>query len=216
MKFWIGTILKIALVGLCAAVGWKTCRLLDAAATMVATIGNQVSTETLPDLSANLNRTSAAVEQTAQSIDLIRTQANRLIIISAGVASNIEKTTRGMHDQEQAQIAYLSEASRSLVKLSDDADTAIVGVRPTLDSLNADLVEIRPVLASAQATLNSIPPVLAETEKTTKNLTAISDDGRKVADHYTAIILKPATKIKIVCGFLWHSALEFAGAASRL
>ena len=73
--------------------------------------------------------------------------------------------------------------------MSDDADTATVGVRPTLDSLNADLVEIRPVPASAQPLLNSILPVLAETGKTTKNLTAISDDGRKVADHYTAIIL---------------------------
>ena len=76
-----------------------------------------------------------------------------------------------------------------------------------IDSLNKTLND-----PANHATMQNLADTTQHTAEVTKNLVAITDDGRKVADHYTAEIMKPVTKIKLVVKAIAHYGTLFFGA----
>jgi hypothetical protein len=170
---------------------------------------------------ANLTvaKTGASVASMSDSVDKIRTQADRLIIVAAGAAANIEKATRSIQAQENAQSQYWAETSRNVAKLTADSDQTVMMLQPvtaslntSLLSLNADLQELKPAIQNANTSLAELPQVINNTAAITENLAGVTDDGRKLADFYAAKLTAPVTFARKVGEMTWHSALIFSGA----
>ena len=110
MKFWIGTILKIALVGLCAAVGWKTCRyLLEPQRRWLPQSGTKYRQKRSPIFqrtSTGRVRRSNRRPRALTPFSHAGQPPHYSFLLECRPTS--KKRGRGMHDQEQAQIAYLS------------------------------------------------------------------------------------------------------------
>jgi uncharacterized protein YoxC len=82
------------------------------------------------------------------------------------------------------------DSSQQLIEhsRSDISDVANAS-RETLDAATESIKSI-------SVGVSSVRPVIENTATVTANLAAITDDGRKVTDHYTQIILAPASKVK--------------------
>ena len=149
---------------------------------------------------------------------------------------------RAAFDSQQAYFQQLKESTNSLSTrinaLVDDSDATVKQVnndllpsaRWTLDAGRDSLVGLgndsRQVADAAGQTLStakiaiaaiggdaeSLKPTLDATAAVTQNLAVVSEDAKKVSDHYTALILAPASKVK--AGILF--AASIAGRVLRI
>ena len=147
-----------------------------------------------PQVNGVLTQTTTTLKQTADTeaslsdnITKTRTQVDRLVIVAGGVATNIEKATRGMDKEENAQVQYLADLSKSMVK-------AING----LDKLIGD-------------------PLLQETIKNTadatSNLAKVTNNAAKLSDAYYKKLTAPVSFLKSAAGAVANFAARVLGAA---
>ena len=121
----------------------------------------------IPTVIADLNGVTGSISEVAGSVDKTRTQLDRLIIITGGAVTNIEKATRDLDEQEAAQIAYLNSTAANMVKLTNDADKLVSD----------------PELAATFKNLSV----------TTKNLGEVSENFSKLSDFYYRKLTAPVT-----------------------
>jgi hypothetical protein len=150
----------------------------DVRSSMVATL--------IPTMVTDLDNTTGSISKVAGSIDATRTQLDRLIIISSGAVTNIEKATRDLDAQESAQIAYLNSTAANMVKLTNDADRLVSD--PELD-----------------ATLRNLGAV-------TKNLDDVTGNAAKLSDFYYQKLTSPKSLAIKVGEGVGHYLSLFAGA----
>jgi hypothetical protein len=147
-----------------------------------------------PEVDSMLIQTTATLKQTsdseadiAHSVDMVHQQAGRMIAVSTGIASNIEKATRGMNKEEDAQVQYLADLSKSMIKTTDD-----------LDKIIGD-----PLL---QATIKN-------TADATKNLATVTGNAAKLSDAYYKKLTAPVTFLKAAVGAVSNFAARVLGSA---
>lgn len=186
---------------------WKVCILVDRVSAQVPVIGANVY-----QAAQSVELTALAIDKTATQIEIMREHVDRTLIVAGATMSNIEKATRSLKAQEDAQAQYWAETSRNVATVSHDADTMVNQAGESLKTLNATMLELQPVIRNAAAVIGdpSIPQAMAGLNASSKNLAQVTqntaivtDDARKVADHYAEQILKPVSKT--------HSALVYIG-----
>ena len=142
----------------------------------------QQTTLTLASISMSMSQTSSSIGRVADSVDKMRTQVDRMVIIVSGTATNVEKATRSLKVQEDAQALYWGQTATNVSRLTEDADSTILAVKPVLASLNGDLTELKPVLINASKVFGdpNIPLTIASMARTSGNVELISGDMRKI------------------------------------
>lgn len=160
----------------------STARTADA----IASIQGDIHKRVVPRLDKNLDAAATSITSASADIKAIRQQAVRLIVISGGVARNIELATRDLDDQEKAQAASLNATTVGMVKLTQDADNLVDD-------------------PSLTATLQSL-------SVTTKNLGEVTGNAAKLSDFYYKKLTSPVSLAKEVALGVAHYSALFAGA----
>lgn len=149
---------------------------------------------------ARLDQTLAAYGSlaagTQADVSAMRTQVDRVVIIVAGLATNIEKATRGLNAQQAAEVEALRRTTAAAQALLADTSRSLNGPGGVLPSLaatvaavNDDARRLGPVLDNTRdAAANLVrvtDPVLWE--PTAHDLQAMSANGVVVSGHIAAI-----------------------------
>ena len=218
----IGSISVLALtLAICAiAITPHVIRFVDSTSASASDISTGLRSKTLPQITTDLDSVTQSISRTADSVDKMRTQVDRLVIIASGTATNLEQATRSLKSQEDTQAKYWGDTAANVTRLTTDADLTIHDLRPaignlntTLASLNTDLTALPPIEKNLNLALEGISPILIETNATMAHTAAVTNDMQKLADHYTAELLSPVKKAKVVALFIWNSALRVVGGA---
>lgn len=198
----VALIVTILTVGATIAImGWKTCRTLDVVNASVAATSKELNTQVLPQLADTAQNASYELTKIQVNIQMLQESTDRTLIVAGAAITNVEKATRSLKAQEDAQAAYWAQTSANVDAVSKNANALVENANKSIDQLNASLGVLPMVMANASRDLAELEPVLkksdtvmANTATTTGQLALVAQDTREMVDHLKDNILKPVKK----------------------
>jgi hypothetical protein len=123
-----------------------------------------------------------------QDMTRMTQQIDRMVIITTGTATNIEKATRSINEKETAEYTQIQDMSKKLNTIADNANDSVLALNGTLGSLNAlvknsdarmgilttdadaSIKDLHPVMLGLNDSLASLKVELDALPKTTQNI----------------------------------------------
>ena len=107
------------------------------------------------------------------------TNLNRMVIITSGTMTNVEKATRALKLQEDQQAKYFAVLTGQVSTIADNANVTVTKLNATMDSLNAMVqhtdANVGEVTKQAGETIHDLQPALDSLNTELKTLPATTE-----------------------------------------